>query len=77
MSYTHLYVQRKVTMYPYSTLSVTTEDVRLLRLMPGSGDDLIEASLSTVSLQSAPMYEVGLVSSDLRTQYFKSMACII
>jgi hypothetical protein len=54
-------------MYPYSTLSVTTEDVRLLRLMPGSGNDPIEASLSTESLQSAPIYEVGLVSSDLRT----------
>lgn len=67
MSYTPLRLKRKVTMYPYSTLSVTTEDVRLLRLMPGSGNDPIEASLSTESLQSAPIYEVGLVSSDLRT----------
>ena len=61
-------------MYPYSTLSATTKDIRLLRLMPGSGDDPIEASLSTESLQSEPIYEVGPVTctrpSDLVVQVY-------
>jgi hypothetical protein len=64
-------------MYPYSKLSATTKDIRLLKLMPGSGNDPIEAFLSTESLQSKPIYEVGLVLPDLRTWLYKSAACII
>ncbi|KAH8771494.1 heterokaryon incompatibility protein-domain-containing protein [Hyaloscypha finlandica] len=44
-------------MYPYSTLSAAAKEIRLLTLMPGSGNDSIEGSLSTESLQSGPIYE--------------------
>jgi hypothetical protein len=52
-------------MYPYSALSAAAKEVRLLTLMPGSGNAPIEASLSTESLQKGPIYEV--CSSDLWT----------